>query len=186
MVDSALQRAREGIRREGSTPAPEGASATPVFGESSCRREKFPRFYDLAPEDQQRLVELIKQQETKKDDNLALKQPVRCWTFRTVTVDGSRRWRVRCPRCWALSRHCSGVWISRTTSWNLQVRRPGGTAAIASGANLSAITAVPDGSRQREAQRKAALPWRPSNGMEALRGSVNQRHVMRGGPTPTG
>ena len=78
MVDSALQRARQRALGEKAAAPVASQDKAPT---TSVRRIKLQtgevvpeQFYDLAPEDQQRLVELIKQQETKeKDDNLALK-----------------------------------------------------------------------------------------------------------------
>ena len=76
MVDAALARAR--ARALGANKAP--STATVPKSASSGRTvvlqngTKVPEeYYDLAPADQQRLVELIKQREAEKaDENLAL------------------------------------------------------------------------------------------------------------------
>ena len=76
MVDAALARAR--ARALGANKAP--STATVPKSASSGRTvvlqngTKVPEeYYDLAPADQQRLVELIKEKEAKKaDENLAL------------------------------------------------------------------------------------------------------------------
>ena len=91
MVDSALQRARKrALGEKGAAPAAPQDKAPPT----SVRTVKLQtgetvpeQFYDLAPEDQQRMLELIREQETKKaDDNLALRAA-------SLKLPSQRRWR---------------------------------------------------------------------------------------------
>lgn len=78
MVDSALQRARaRALGEKSKAPAAlqDKAPTTSVRTVKLQTGEVVPeQFYDLAPEDQQRMLELIREQDTKeKDDNAALK-----------------------------------------------------------------------------------------------------------------
>ena len=77
MVDLALARARErALGNTKQTPAPPTAAPSIASGQTVKLQDGTvvpEEYYDLKPADQQRLVELIKQQETKRaDDNAAL------------------------------------------------------------------------------------------------------------------
>ena len=77
MVDSALQRARKRALGEKAATSAAPQDKAPSTSVRTVRLQDgtvVPEsYYDLEPADQQRLVELVKQQETKKaDDNAAL------------------------------------------------------------------------------------------------------------------